>query len=183
MSTTENLGPICDFAVVDLERQGQCQVVTCSGAGKDGSLRVVRNGVGLREQASIEMDGVKGLWTLRPHTGSAFDKYLVQVGGEGTCGEVTRAEGTCGEGTCAEGTGRGRGGGDGRSGSTTVGELAMMTAVVVVIDVVATDGYAAAVAVVKLVAGGPAPHSPPPPSTHPTTSSPPPPPVCAELHR
>lgn len=50
-----NLGPIVDFCVVDLDRQGQGQVVTCSGAFKDGSLRVVRNGIGINEQ-------VFGLW-------------------------------------------------------------------------------------------------------------------------
>lgn len=47
-----NLGPIVDFCVVDLERQGQGQVVTCSGAYKDGSLRVIRNGIGINEQVS-----------------------------------------------------------------------------------------------------------------------------------
>lgn len=45
-----NLGPIVDLCVVDLERQGQGQVVTCSGAFKDGSLRIVRNGIGINEQ-------------------------------------------------------------------------------------------------------------------------------------
>lgn len=48
-----NLGPIVDFCVVDLERQGQGQVVTCSGAFKDGSLRVVRNGIGINEQVCL----------------------------------------------------------------------------------------------------------------------------------
>ena len=48
-----NLGPIVDFCVVDLERQGQGQVVTCSGAYKDGSLRIVRNGIGINEQVSV----------------------------------------------------------------------------------------------------------------------------------
>lgn len=51
-----NLGPIVDFCVVDLERQGQGQVVTCSGAYKDGSLRVVRNGIGINEQVHIPGD-------------------------------------------------------------------------------------------------------------------------------
>lgn len=50
MESYVNLGPIVDFSVVDLERQGQGQVVTCSGAYKDGSLRVVRNGIGINEQ-------------------------------------------------------------------------------------------------------------------------------------
>jgi DNA damage-binding protein 1 len=45
-----NLGPIVDFCVVDRERQGQVQVVTCSGAYKDGSLRIVRNGIDINEQ-------------------------------------------------------------------------------------------------------------------------------------
>lgn len=45
-----NIGPILDLVVVDLERQGQGQVVTCSGCNKDGSIRVVRNGIGINEQ-------------------------------------------------------------------------------------------------------------------------------------
>ena len=40
------------------------QVVTCSGAYADGSLRVVRNGVGLNEHARVEMPGVKEMWAL-----------------------------------------------------------------------------------------------------------------------
>jgi DNA damage-binding protein 1 len=48
-----NLGPIVDFCVVDLDRQGQGQVVTCSGAFKDGSIRVVRNGIGINEQVLV----------------------------------------------------------------------------------------------------------------------------------
>ena len=32
----------------------------------------------MREQASIDMDGIKGLWTLRPSTAASFDKYMVQ---------------------------------------------------------------------------------------------------------
>eukprot|EP01018_Ginkgo_biloba_P031082 Gb_27300 [translate_table: standard] len=72
-----NLGPIVDFCVVDLERQGQGQVVTCSGAFKDGSLRIVRNGIGINEQASAELQGIKGMWALRSSTADAFDTFLV----------------------------------------------------------------------------------------------------------
>ncbi|KAJ8762650.1 hypothetical protein K2173_010671 [Erythroxylum novogranatense] len=72
-----NLGPIVDFCVVDLERQGQGQVVTCSGAYKDGSLRIVRNGIGINEQASVELPGIKGMWSLRPSTDDPFDTFLV----------------------------------------------------------------------------------------------------------
>ena len=73
-----NLGPILDMCVVDLDRQGQCQVVTCSGAYKDGSLRVIRNGIGINVQAAIDLPGIKGMWSLRPSTDSPHDKYLVE---------------------------------------------------------------------------------------------------------
>eukprot|EP00953_Heterococcus_sp_UTEX-ZZ885_P008562 5128-Heterococcus_DN1.PRE.1 len=86
--------------------------VTCSGVQKDGSLRIVRNGIGINEQclqipsldahnvaycglllqttpryyhhtddqlASIELQGIKGMWSLRPGSDAEFDKYLVQT--------------------------------------------------------------------------------------------------------
>ncbi|XP_062160376.1 DNA damage-binding protein 1-like isoform X2 [Alnus glutinosa] len=73
-----NLGPIVDFCVVDRERQGQVQVVTCSGAYKDGSLRIVRNGIDINEQASVELQGIiTGMWSLRSSTDDPFDTFLV----------------------------------------------------------------------------------------------------------
>jgi DNA damage-binding protein 1 len=36
METFTNLGPIVDMIVVDLDRQGQGQLITCSGAYKEG---------------------------------------------------------------------------------------------------------------------------------------------------
>jgi DNA damage-binding protein 1 len=65
VETFANLGPIVDMCVVDLERDGQGQLVTCSGAFGDGSLRVVRNGVGIEQHASVDLDGVRRLWSLR----------------------------------------------------------------------------------------------------------------------
>ena len=53
------------------------QVVMCSGVMKDGSLRVVRNGIGMIEQASVELPGIKGMWNLRATNMDAYDKYLV----------------------------------------------------------------------------------------------------------
>ncbi|KAI3377408.1 hypothetical protein L3Q82_008598 [Scortum barcoo] len=60
MEAFTNLGPIVDMCVVDLERQGQGQLVTCSGAFKEGSLRIIRNGIGIHEHASIDLPGIKG---------------------------------------------------------------------------------------------------------------------------
>ncbi|EFN59838.1 hypothetical protein CHLNCDRAFT_29381 [Chlorella variabilis] len=77
LDSQPNLGPIVDFAVVDLERQGQGQVVTCSGTGVDGSLRIVRNGIGVVEQALVELPGIKDLWSLRKTFMDAHDTYLV----------------------------------------------------------------------------------------------------------
>lgn len=76
LDTFPNLGPIVDFRVVDLDRQGQGQVVTCSGVGKDGSLRVVRNGVGINEQAMLDLAGINGVWALRKADKERFDHLL-----------------------------------------------------------------------------------------------------------
>ena len=65
VDTFTNLGPIVDMVVVDLERQGQGQLVTCSGAYKEGSLRIIRNGIGIHELASIDLPSIKGMWPLR----------------------------------------------------------------------------------------------------------------------
>ncbi|KAI3764771.1 hypothetical protein L2E82_14787 [Cichorium intybus] len=48
-----NLGLIVDFCVVDFETQGQGQVVTCLGANKNGSVRIVRNEIGINEQGIL----------------------------------------------------------------------------------------------------------------------------------
>jgi DNA damage-binding protein 1 len=83
LDTFVNLGPIVDFSVAELEHQGQGQVVTCSGVYADGSLRVIRNGIGINEQASVELPGVKGMWSLCGSASSnddgdaAYDKYLL----------------------------------------------------------------------------------------------------------
>ena len=60
----KNIGPIVDFLVMDPERQGQAQLICCSGSGQDGSLRIVRNGIGVEEQAQIDLPGVKGVWSF-----------------------------------------------------------------------------------------------------------------------
>ncbi|OXU25996.1 hypothetical protein TSAR_009174 [Trichomalopsis sarcophagae] len=76
METFTNLAPIVDMAVVDLERQGQGQIVTCSGAFKEGSLRIIRNGIGIQEHASIDLPGIKGMWALKVDSVN-FDNTLV----------------------------------------------------------------------------------------------------------
>ncbi|KAL9642809.1 hypothetical protein ABK040_009884 [Willaertia magna] len=78
LHTYTNIGPIVDFCFVDSERQGQGQIVTCSGAFKDGSLRVIRNGIGIEELTSIgELTGLSRVWSLKVSLQSRGEKYLV----------------------------------------------------------------------------------------------------------
>merc|ERR1712223_2176871 len=78
VDTFTNLGPIVDMVVVDLERQGQGQLVTCSGAFKEGSLRIIRNGIGIHELASIDLPSIKGMWPLKlGNNAKALDNTLV----------------------------------------------------------------------------------------------------------
>lgn len=77
LETFTNLGPIVDMCMVDLERQGQGQLVTCSGAFKEGSLRIIRNGIGIQEHASIDLPGIKGMWALQVGSDTKFDNTLV----------------------------------------------------------------------------------------------------------
>lgn len=78
METFTNLGPILDICVVDLERQGQGQMITCSGSFKEGSLRIIRNGIGIQEHACIDLPGIKGMWALKLGIeDTTFDNTLV----------------------------------------------------------------------------------------------------------
>ncbi|KAG9510937.1 DNA damage-binding protein 1, partial [Fragariocoptes setiger] len=77
LETYANLGPIADMCIVDLERQGQGQLVTCSGHSKDGSLRIIRNGIGINEHAAIDLATIKGLWPLKVGEKRIKDTHLV----------------------------------------------------------------------------------------------------------
>ncbi|VDM76471.1 unnamed protein product [Strongylus vulgaris] len=73
LQTFTNLAPIRDIAVMECD--GQNQIITCSGAFKEGSLRIIRNGIGIDEAASVDIPGVKGIFTLK--IGSKLDNYLI----------------------------------------------------------------------------------------------------------
>ncbi|GKY95822.1 hypothetical protein MPSEU_000542800 [Mayamaea pseudoterrestris] len=79
-----HLGPIVDFDLMPttpgatVSETAQCQVVTASGSSKTGSLRLIRNGIGMNEYASVEMPGIQHMWSVRESFNDAADKYLVQ---------------------------------------------------------------------------------------------------------
>ncbi|KAJ3088710.1 DNA damage-binding protein 1a, partial [Quaeritorhiza haematococci] len=77
VDTFVNLAPISDFCVVDVEKQGQGQIVACCGGYKDGTLRIIRNGVGINAIAEIEVGALKGLWSLRPTFDAVYDNVLI----------------------------------------------------------------------------------------------------------
>lgn len=51
-------------------------MITCSGAYTDGSLRVVRNGIGIAEVAQLEMPEVQGVWPLKASLADAHHSLL-----------------------------------------------------------------------------------------------------------
>ncbi|BFZ62534.1 DNA damage-binding protein 1a [Saitoella coloradoensis] len=79
LQSMTNLAPISDFALISQSDQGgEGQIVTCSGAYRDGSLRVVKHGVGLDELAVVgDMPGIRHVWALKPDLGSDVDSTLV----------------------------------------------------------------------------------------------------------
>uniref|UniRef100_A0A3Q0KTB3 DNA damage-binding protein 1 n=1 Tax=Schistosoma mansoni TaxID=6183 RepID=A0A3Q0KTB3_SCHMA len=74
LETYTNIGPIVDMVL--LETKGQNQLITCSGAYKEGSLRVIRNGIGIHEHATIDQDLIKGAWCF-PIESDRFDDTIV----------------------------------------------------------------------------------------------------------
>mmetsp|Transcript_10401 Transcript_10401/g.26164 ORF Transcript_10401/g.26164 Transcript_10401/m.26164 type:complete len:1472 (+) Transcript_10401:265-4680(+) len=100
-----HLGPIVDFDLVPMaggqesdkshqQQVGQSQVVTASGSSKSGSLRVIRNGIGMREYANVELSGIQSMWNLRGSYEEARDTYLVQsfVGQTRVLGVISNEE-------------------------------------------------------------------------------------------
>ncbi|KAI8809869.1 mono-functional DNA-alkylating methyl methanesulfonate N-term-domain-containing protein [Cladochytrium replicatum] len=77
VDTYNNLAPIRDFRVVDLEKQGQGQIVAVCGGFKGGSVRVIRNGIGINEIAELEVHGLKNVFSLRQNYGDIFDSLLI----------------------------------------------------------------------------------------------------------
>eukprot|EP00189_Rhodosorus_marinus_P000629 CAMPEP_0113959938 /NCGR_PEP_ID=MMETSP0011_2-20120614/4431_1 /TAXON_ID=101924 /ORGANISM="Rhodosorus marinus" /LENGTH=1036 /DNA_ID=CAMNT_0000971323 /DNA_START=446 /DNA_END=3556 /DNA_ORIENTATION=- /assembly_acc=CAM_ASM_000156 len=74
MATYPNIGPIKDFILVEDEKQSRKVVVTCSGL----SLRVIRNGTSVVEQASVQIAGITGMFSLKRKAKDPFYSYLIQ---------------------------------------------------------------------------------------------------------
>jgi DNA damage-binding protein 1 len=76
-----NLGPIVDMDVTSNEGQNQqsaSAVVTASGSSTSGTVRLVRNGIGMKEYAAVELTGIQNMWAVRNEWRASQDTYLVQ---------------------------------------------------------------------------------------------------------
>eukprot|EP00756_Hemistasia_phaeocysticola_P066384 Hpha_TRINITY_DN9199_c1_g1::TRINITY_DN9199_c1_g1_i1::g.94451::m.94451/K10610/DDB1; DNA damage-binding protein 1 len=74
----QSLAPIVDFGVVDPEGHGQGTVVSCSGGYRDGSVRILRNGIGISENAVLpDVGAVRGMWSLRPRQAIDTEETIV----------------------------------------------------------------------------------------------------------
>ena len=92
IQTVTNVAPILDFMIMDLGTRagdvhmngfasGQARIVTGSGAFDDGSLRSIRSGVGLEDQAILaDMKGIFDLFGLRSlESAAAVDILLISL--------------------------------------------------------------------------------------------------------
>ncbi|TMS39909.1 hypothetical protein L596_006364 [Steinernema carpocapsae] len=70
-----NLGPIQDMLLVKSE--AQTQVLTCSGAFHNGSLRIVRSGIGIDKLVTIDIERVSGVFPLAMDPNSPYHTHIV----------------------------------------------------------------------------------------------------------
>ena len=79
LDTHTNLGPIANFCLLG-SQSGADQMIACSGSNRDGSIRVIRNGIGVTELASLPISGVQGIWSLSGQNESVEVVVLSFVG-------------------------------------------------------------------------------------------------------
>ncbi|KAI8090511.1 CPSF A subunit region-domain-containing protein [Thamnidium elegans] len=68
VSTFLNLGPIVDFCLFDYDGHGEQTMICCSGTDKEGSLRIVENGVGFVEKFQLNIPLLNKVWSLGTNT-------------------------------------------------------------------------------------------------------------------
>ncbi|KAI0826862.1 CPSF A subunit region-domain-containing protein [Trametes gibbosa] len=78
LETFDNVAPIMDAALADIDGSGQPQVITASGARNTGSLRIIRTEADFQEQARLDgLAGVTDMWPVRPRFDDAVHTHLV----------------------------------------------------------------------------------------------------------
>ncbi|KAI1790140.1 mono-functional DNA-alkylating methyl methanesulfonate N-term-domain-containing protein [Ganoderma leucocontextum] len=74
----DNIAPITDAALADIDGSGQPQVITCSGGLTCGSLRVIRTEADFQEQARLDgLTSVTDIWPVKIHSAGPIHTHLV----------------------------------------------------------------------------------------------------------
>lgn len=78
-SLIQNIAPILDISLVDYHNEKQDQMFACCGMGREGSLRIIRNGISVEKLLSTPpiYQGVTGTWTMRMKHHDSYHSFLV----------------------------------------------------------------------------------------------------------
>ncbi|CCM01903.1 uncharacterized protein FIBRA_03974 [Fibroporia radiculosa] len=78
LDSYENIAPIMDAVMVDLDGSGQPQIIACSGGRNSGALKIIRTGADFQEQAVIRgIENVTDIWPIRSHYEDIIDSHLI----------------------------------------------------------------------------------------------------------
>ncbi|KAJ7714198.1 mono-functional DNA-alkylating methyl methanesulfonate N-term-domain-containing protein [Mycena metata] len=78
IDTFKNVAPILDAALVDIEKSGHPEIVTCSGGQNTGSIHVMRKGSDFQQLATVSsMPHTIGLFALRRTYDDIFDSHVL----------------------------------------------------------------------------------------------------------
>lgn len=73
VDTFKSIAPVLDAVLADLDNSGEPVIITCSGGGRTGSLRIVRIGANVEELGSITgVDGIRDVFPLTDTDGYVF---------------------------------------------------------------------------------------------------------------
>ncbi|ESQ48841.1 hypothetical protein EUTSA_v10019900mg [Eutrema salsugineum] len=79
MSSIQNIAPILDFSVVDVQNEKQDQMFACCGVTPEGSLRIIRNGINVEKllKTAPVYQGITGTWTVKMKLTDVYHSFLV----------------------------------------------------------------------------------------------------------
>jgi len=73
VDTFQSIAPVSSAVLADLDNSGEPVLVTCSGGGRTGSLRIIRTGANIQELGSIAgVDGIRDVFPLTDTDGYVF---------------------------------------------------------------------------------------------------------------
>ncbi|OSD07132.1 hypothetical protein PYCCODRAFT_1449240 [Trametes coccinea BRFM310] len=78
LQSHDNIAPILDAVLADIDGSGQPQIITASGGRNTGSLRAIRTEADFQEQARLEgLSSITDIWPIRPRFEDPVHTHLV----------------------------------------------------------------------------------------------------------